>query len=150
MAYSICAVVADSKSSDTVWFVRLYSNPKEGIASITDDYDHNQDNHTYVLHSMRSKKQPKMSIYKDSIIIHIYIINSVECPSNCIKIQNQELYDIITYIEHNWLHRVVAYVFSTIEVSSFFFFFFKFVFTPCKAEQPLQGIELQEKETQKD
>ena len=33
-------------------------------------------------------------------------------------------------------------------------FFFKkkkkLGFTPCKAEQPLQGIELQEKETQKD
>ena len=28
-------------------------------------------------------------------------------------------------------------------------FFFKLVFTPCKAEQPLQGIELKEKETQK-
>ena len=32
----------------------------------------------------------------------------------------------------------------------FFFFFFKFGFTPCKAEQPLQGMELQEKETQKE
>ena len=28
--------------------------------------------------------------------------------------------------------------------------FLKLVFTPCKTEQPLQGIELQEKETQKD
>ena len=30
------------------------------------------------------------------------------------------------------------------------FFFFKLGFTPCKAEQPLQGMELQEKETLKD
>ena len=30
------------------------------------------------------------------------------------------------------------------------FFFFQLGFTPCKAEEPLQGIELQEKETQKD
>ena len=29
-------------------------------------------------------------------------------------------------------------------------FFFKLGFTPCKAEQPLQGMELQEKEVQKD
>ena len=29
------------------------------------------------------------------------------------------------------------------------FFFFKLVFTPCKAEQPLRGMELQEKEAQK-
>ena len=29
-------------------------------------------------------------------------------------------------------------------------FFFKFGFTPCKAEQRLQGMEFQEKETQKD
>ena len=28
--------------------------------------------------------------------------------------------------------------------------FFLLRFTPCKAKQPLQGIELQEKETQKD
>ena len=28
--------------------------------------------------------------------------------------------------------------------------FFKLGFTPCKAEQPLQGIKLQEKEIQKD
>ena len=27
----------------------------------------------------------------------------------------------------------------------FFLFFFKLVFTPCKAEQPLRGMELQEK-----
>ena len=36
----------------------------------------------------------------------------------------------------------------------FFFFLFFFVFslqcTPCKAEQPVQGMELQEKEAQKD
>ena len=29
-------------------------------------------------------------------------------------------------------------------------FFFKLGFTPCKAELPLQGMELQEKEAQKD
>ena len=28
--------------------------------------------------------------------------------------------------------------------------FFELGFTPCKAEQPLQGMELQEKEAQKD
>ena len=36
------------------------------------------------------------------------------------------------------------------EIKEFFFFFFQLGFTPCKAEQPLQGMELQEKETQKD
>ena len=29
-------------------------------------------------------------------------------------------------------------------------FFFELEFTPCKTEQPLQGMELQEKEAQKD
>ena len=29
------------------------------------------------------------------------------------------------------------------------FFFFKLGFTPCKAEQPLRGMELQEKKAQK-
>ena len=32
----------------------------------------------------------------------------------------------------------------------FFQGFFKLGFIPCKAEQPLQGMELQEKEAQKD
>ena len=35
------------------------------------------------------------------------------------------------------------------EMSDAVFIFFKVVFTPCKAEQPLQGMELQEKEAQK-
>ena len=30
-----------------------------------------------------------------------------------------------------------------------FLFFFELGFTPCKAEKPLQGMELQEKEAQK-
>ena len=33
--------------------------------------------------------------------------------------------------------------------SSFFLFFFQLVFTPCNAEQPLPGMELQGKEAQK-
>ena len=32
----------------------------------------------------------------------------------------------------------------------FFFFFFLMGFTPCKSEQPLGDMELQEKEVQKD
>ena len=32
----------------------------------------------------------------------------------------------------------------------FLLFFFELGFTPCKAEHPLRGIELQEKEAQKD
>ena len=31
-----------------------------------------------------------------------------------------------------------------------FFYFFYLGFTPCKAEQPIQGTELQEKEAQED
>ena len=41
MADSICAAAADSKSSDTVWFARLHSNPAEAMAYLTDDYGHN-------------------------------------------------------------------------------------------------------------
>ena len=43
------------------------------------------------------------------------------------------------------IHTLNLNIFSLI-----FFFFFKLLFTPCKAEQPLQGMDLQEKETQKD
>ena len=31
----------------------------------------------------------------------------------------------------------------------FFYYYYQLGFTPCKAEQPLRGMELQEKETQK-
>ena len=63
MADSICAAAADSKSSDTVWFARLHSNPEEAMAHITDDYGHNiapGQTYTHVPHTMRSKKQPKI------------------------------------------------------------------------------------------
>ena len=36
-----------------------------------------------------------------------------------------------------------------VNMHSVIFFFFELVFTPCKAEQPLRGMELQEKEAQK-
>ena len=32
----------------------------------------------------------------------------------------------------------------------YIYIYLKFKFTPCKAEHPLRGMELQEKETQKD
>ena len=41
MVDSICAIAADSKSSNAVWFVRLHSNPEEAIACITDGCGHN-------------------------------------------------------------------------------------------------------------
>ena len=37
-------------------------------------------------------------LYKDSIMYPY--VNSVECPNNCTEIQNQDLCDIITHIEH--------------------------------------------------
>ena len=39
---------------------------------------------------------------------------------------------------------------SLVQGQSFSFFFFKLGFTPCKAEQQLQGMELQEREAQED
>ena len=43
------------------------------------------------------------------------------------------------------LHSV--YFLNLIQV---FFYLFKLEFTPCKAEEQLKGMELQEKEAQKD
>ena len=60
MAESMCAIAADSKFSHTVWLVRLHSKQQEATAYITDSYGHNQDKHTYVSHTMRSKKQPEI------------------------------------------------------------------------------------------
>ena len=44
--------------------------------------------------------------------------------------------------------RVFEYSFHIFEKNSLKIFF-KLVFTPCKAEQPLRGMELKEKEAQK-
>ena len=53
-----------------------------------------------------------------------------------------------------YLRRLLLYFFKSNETAILqrcsMKFFFKLGFTPCKAEQPLQGMELQEKETHKD
>ena len=43
-----------------------------------------------------------------------------------------------------------ADVCSKTPLCRYFLIFFSLGFTPCKAKQPLQGMELQEKEAQKD
>ena len=54
------------------------------------------------------------------------------------------------YSYHLWLLVITKSGKKERKVVSFsFFFFFKLVFAPCKAEQPLRGMELQEKEAQK-
>ena len=51
-----------------------------------------------------------------------------------------------------YLFSIVFWKLFYVQVSGwhFLFIFFKLGFTPCKAEQPLQGMELHEKEVQKD
>ena len=51
------------------------------------------------------------------------------------------------------LHEVCKQIPKSIYQASYLLpsdFFLKLGFTPCKAEQPLQGMELQEKKTKKD
>ena len=56
----ICTVATDSKSSDTVWFVRLRSNHEEAMTYITDDYGHNIVRvQTYISGSYYEKKKNK-------------------------------------------------------------------------------------------
>ena len=49
-------------------------------------------------------------------------------------------------IIYNPVHNILELLKVFVEIP----FFLKLGFTPCKAEQPLQDMELQEKETQKD
>ena len=42
------------------------------------------------------------------------------------------------------------YIYIYIYIYIIYIYIFKLGFTPCKAEQPLQGMGLQEKEAQKD
>ena len=107
----ICTVATDSKSSDTVWFVRLHSNHEEAMTYITDDCGHNIARvKTYICDSYYEKQKTNRNsqvyslmnkvayLYKDSIVCPY--INSVECPNNCIEILYQDLCDIKTSIEH--------------------------------------------------
>ena len=58
MADSICALAADSKSFNNVWFARLHSNPEEAMAYITDDYGHNiAPGQTYIRASYYEKQK---------------------------------------------------------------------------------------------
>ena len=55
----------------------------------------------------------------------------------------------IALAEIRWA-RLTATIQTWYEITlSFFFFFIKFGFTSCKAEQPLQAMELQEKKETK-
>ena len=45
---------------------------------------------------------------------------------------------------------LVLFLLASLYDKVFFLFFIKLGFIPCDADQPLQGIELKEKETQKD
>ena len=55
------------------------------------------------------------------------------------------------YIDLKWFDQVlyITSLFGTKIIGSIFIFF-KLGFTPCKGEQPPQGMELQEKEAKKD
>ena len=46
-------------------------------------------------------------------------------------------------------HKGIVPLKKTVKLNDAYFFLL-FGFTPCKAEQPLRGMELQEKEAQKD
>ena len=62
MADSICAVAADSKSYNTVWFERLHSimRKQQLISLMIMAITLLQDKHTYMSHTMRSKGQPEI------------------------------------------------------------------------------------------
>ena len=115
MVDAICDVAANKKSSDTVSFIRLHSNPEEATdyitGDITDDYGHNiAPEQPYIRSSYYEMRKTTRNsqvyllinkvayLYKDSIMYPHF--NTVECPNNYIEIQNQDLCDIITYIEH--------------------------------------------------
>ena len=61
----------------------------------------------------------------------------VKQPATFESFNHQEALQILLLSNELWL---IIYI----------HIFFKLGFTPCKAEQPLQGMVLQEKETQKD
>ena len=58
-----------------------------------------------------------------------------------INIWTQQYFDVVTF----WGNKALMYLF--LRFILFWFHVFKLGFIPCKAEQTLQGMELQEKET---
>ena len=69
-------------------------------------------------------------------------------------LKNSKVKDNLTALErrmHSWLKgNLMELLHKGESIQRNFFIFFKLGVTPCKAEQPLQGMELQEKEAQKD
>ena len=60
-----------------------------------------------------------------------------------------ELYDMTIFVR-SFFMKAANTIYNFLGKLLHKLFFFSLGFTPCKAEQPLQGMELQEKETQKD
>ena len=68
--------------------------------------------------------------------------------------------DIFTFLANNVdanfdftkrnFFKKISTLFDPLGLWAPFFFFFKLGFTPCKAKQPLRGMELQEKKHKKD
>ena len=58
---------------------------------------------------------------------------------------------MVNYIKSYFSKYFAEFIISKVPLLFFFFFkFFQLGFTSCKAEQPLQDMELQEKGAQKD
>ena len=64
-------------------------------------------------------------------------------------LQSYQHYCKILHV-HNLCRNICISLTIVSKTSSKFWFKFKLGFTPCKAEQPLERMELQEKEAQKD
>ena len=60
-----------------------------------------------------------------------------------------ELYDMTIFVR-SFFMKAANTIYNFLGKLLHKLFFFSLGFTPCKVEQPLQGMELQEKETQKD
>ena len=77
MSDSICAVAADCMSSDTVWLIRLHSNPDEATAYITDDYGNNiASEQTYLCVSYCEKQKTTRSSQVYSLMNKVAITSS--------------------------------------------------------------------------
>ena len=91
----------------------------------------------------------KDSIYQDCISIKIGL-PATEFISRLYKVSRLEYLQQVTYLL--FFRYSIFHIHHLHLVLNMLHIFFKkkLGFTRCKAEQPLQGMELQEKETQKD
>ena len=115
---SVCAVAAESKCSDTVWFIKIIEECLTESNTIVDDYGHQiAIGQSYLIGNYFEKEarssskhgqmykcmKKKVFFYKESVV---YPFVNLESRKNNYFITNIDFYYVLSYAEHNGMSAI--------------------------------------------